>query len=319
MNATPAMDWVAQNQGRLVQEFAVLHRRLGDAEPQPIEEPGGEPMMPPAAIDTLAGIFQLSRFERELLLLCAGVEMDFDLGGALRRGQWPTATRRRHVFPGDGGSGRSALERARSLGAAAPLSPDRDRTWPRPDGGAAAHRRAHPALPGRGQPAGPAARRRAVEPDPVASDGQGTFAAGDRNDPAGSRRPARGDGAAFLWRRRIRPGGYRRVDRRSGGSSAVCSAPRRHASGRRRDGSVCSVMDARGEPASGASAAAMGGRHPERGRPPAGRETAGWADDRQPRSCAAASRGGAVRGQQARSGGAEASLAGSARAPPPRV
>ena len=79
MNATPAMDWVAQNQGRLVQEFAALHRRFGDAEPQPIAAPGGEPMTPPAAIDTLAGIFQLSRFERELLLLCAGVEMDSTL------------------------------------------------------------------------------------------------------------------------------------------------------------------------------------------------------------------------------------------------
>ena len=40
MNATPAMDWAAQNQGRLVQEFAALHRRLGDEEPQPIAAPG---------------------------------------------------------------------------------------------------------------------------------------------------------------------------------------------------------------------------------------------------------------------------------------
>src|SRR5579859_6043393 len=33
-------------------------------------------LQPPSAIDSLCAIFQLSSFERKLLLLCAGVEMD---------------------------------------------------------------------------------------------------------------------------------------------------------------------------------------------------------------------------------------------------
>jgi len=36
-------------------------------------------MPAPAAIDTIANLFQLSAFEREVLLLAAGVEMDAQL------------------------------------------------------------------------------------------------------------------------------------------------------------------------------------------------------------------------------------------------
>ena len=72
MNRLPSISWPERNQAFLVAEFSRLHARLGgqaDVEPPP-------PIAPPAAIDALAAIFNLSRFERELLLLCAGVEME---------------------------------------------------------------------------------------------------------------------------------------------------------------------------------------------------------------------------------------------------
>ncbi len=66
------MSWSERNQAFLVAEFSRLHQRLGgqgDVEPP-------SPIAPPAAIDALAAIFGLSRFERELLILSAGVEME---------------------------------------------------------------------------------------------------------------------------------------------------------------------------------------------------------------------------------------------------
>lgn len=88
---TPAMTsasvpWERLNQSYLVREFAALRSRLGTS------EAGGsshedeaadaerdamlDAMHPPAAIDSLAAIFGLSAFEREVLLLLAGAEMD---------------------------------------------------------------------------------------------------------------------------------------------------------------------------------------------------------------------------------------------------
>ena len=72
MNLPLSISWSERNQAYLVAEFARLRLRLGgkaDAETL-------SPISPPAAIDTLAAIFNLSRFEREVLLLCAGVEME---------------------------------------------------------------------------------------------------------------------------------------------------------------------------------------------------------------------------------------------------
>ena len=79
MNAPERVtDWTAANQQLLVAEFARLRALLGE----PGE--GGNAALAsartalaaPAAIDTLAALFQLSPFERELVLLAAGVEMD---------------------------------------------------------------------------------------------------------------------------------------------------------------------------------------------------------------------------------------------------
>jgi hypothetical protein len=69
--------WTEANQACLVAEFARLKRVLGSS----TEEPWEEPQLPaqPLAIDRLCQLFDLSAFERDVLLLCAGVEMDSKL------------------------------------------------------------------------------------------------------------------------------------------------------------------------------------------------------------------------------------------------
>jgi hypothetical protein len=79
--ATP---WQAFNQRMLVREFAALHRRLdGDRDEDAFRVSGGDAVSENApetsAIDRLSAIFNLTPFERELLLLAAGVEMDSSL------------------------------------------------------------------------------------------------------------------------------------------------------------------------------------------------------------------------------------------------
>jgi hypothetical protein len=71
-------DWTEANQRLLVAEFGRLKRLLRD------EDAGDtaslrDAMPAPAAIDRLAERFRLSSFERDLLLLVAGVEMDAEL------------------------------------------------------------------------------------------------------------------------------------------------------------------------------------------------------------------------------------------------
>ena len=72
-----SIPWQDLNQRALVREFTSLHRRLGDDTATEAHAAASVEAMPePAAIDTLSAIFDLTPFERELLLLCAGVEMD---------------------------------------------------------------------------------------------------------------------------------------------------------------------------------------------------------------------------------------------------
>jgi hypothetical protein len=73
MNALGNPGWAAANQRYLASAFAALQCRFDD-EQAPI--PPAPSLSPPTAIDTLTEIFRLSPFERDLLLLCAGVEMD---------------------------------------------------------------------------------------------------------------------------------------------------------------------------------------------------------------------------------------------------
>jgi hypothetical protein len=80
--AAAPLSWQDLNQRALVREFAQLRRQLGDETPADPNLPTeAEPMPEPPAVDTLCTIFDLSPFERELLLLCAGVEMDSALAG----------------------------------------------------------------------------------------------------------------------------------------------------------------------------------------------------------------------------------------------
>lgn len=75
--------WLEANQRYLAAEFARLRRGLGVEGDDPAvsaatrEARAALPM--PAAIDVLAETFGLSPFERDVLLLCAGVEMDAGL------------------------------------------------------------------------------------------------------------------------------------------------------------------------------------------------------------------------------------------------
>jgi len=79
MNAASNVDWTEANQRYLAAEFARLKAQLSGADAQAASEGlhAAQAALPePAAIDQLAETFGLSAFERDLLLLCAGVEMD---------------------------------------------------------------------------------------------------------------------------------------------------------------------------------------------------------------------------------------------------
>lgn len=75
--------WVEANQQYLVAEFARLKERLSGpsdrTEPAAGAPVGDEAMEAPPAIDLLAERFGLSRFERDVIVLCAGIEMNSDL------------------------------------------------------------------------------------------------------------------------------------------------------------------------------------------------------------------------------------------------
>ncbi len=67
--------WAEANQAYLVAEFARLRRQL-DGSSQSAEREESFALEPAPAIDQLVETFGLTAFERDLLLLCAGVEMD---------------------------------------------------------------------------------------------------------------------------------------------------------------------------------------------------------------------------------------------------
>ena len=81
MSATTLKNsWIEANQQYLAAEFARLRQRLGqEGDPQAASatvDAAREALATPAAIDLVTEIFGLSSFERDVLLLCAGVEMD---------------------------------------------------------------------------------------------------------------------------------------------------------------------------------------------------------------------------------------------------
>jgi hypothetical protein len=123
MNVAGAEEkWSEANQRYLVAEFARLKRCLG-AKVDEVELNGDlqaacAALAAPAAIDALAELFRLSSFERDLLLLCAGAEMDAELARwcAAAQGQ----PQRRHATFG---IALAALENSHwsALAAAGPL------------------------------------------------------------------------------------------------------------------------------------------------------------------------------------------------------
>jgi AAA+ superfamily predicted ATPase len=98
MNTTTTTSWIDANQRLIVAEFGRLKQRLGaEGDGETIAstlESARAAMSTPAAIDHLSDRFGLSAFERDVLLLCAGVEMDAQLatqceiavGGSRRQG-----------------------------------------------------------------------------------------------------------------------------------------------------------------------------------------------------------------------------------------
>lgn len=83
---TAQTEWLEANLAYLAEEFARLRDRLGAKESSRHSAHIARPAIrtqatvePPPAIDQLSELFGLSTFERELLLLCAGIEMDSKL------------------------------------------------------------------------------------------------------------------------------------------------------------------------------------------------------------------------------------------------
>ena len=75
MNDAPhSAQWVEANQRFLVRELNELAARLSPGDPPPPSDEIVE--LAPSALDLLAEAFGLSAFERAILLLCAGVEID---------------------------------------------------------------------------------------------------------------------------------------------------------------------------------------------------------------------------------------------------
>jgi hypothetical protein len=85
-------DWVEANQQYLARALgrlkSILERQKGQSRgANPVREPGSEvpaaepgPSGIPSALDRVCDLFRLSPFERDLLVLCAGVELDSTFG-----------------------------------------------------------------------------------------------------------------------------------------------------------------------------------------------------------------------------------------------
>jgi ATPase family associated with various cellular activities (AAA) len=86
----PSAAWQSANQTALLAAlqpvYAALCHYIGQAAPDPAP-PLLPPLDPPAALDRLTGMFALSPFERSVLLLCAGVELDGRLADACAAAQ----------------------------------------------------------------------------------------------------------------------------------------------------------------------------------------------------------------------------------------
>jgi len=99
MSQVSATSWEEANQASLMSALSEVRAtlakflaRTGDqtasgedaAAPAAVPEPAGSATDPPAALDTLCGTFGLSPFERKILLMCAGVELDSNFASLCR-------------------------------------------------------------------------------------------------------------------------------------------------------------------------------------------------------------------------------------------
>ena len=88
---TPNSTWPEQNQRYLSAEFSRLRRLFpqehGNQEEATEIEQYATELQPPPAIDAISELFSFTAFERDLLLLCAGVEMDSRLAEACAEAQ----------------------------------------------------------------------------------------------------------------------------------------------------------------------------------------------------------------------------------------
>ena len=90
MEVVRQISWMEANQACLVGEFARLKELLGgEADPQAraAGETARAGIAPAPAIDRLVELFGLSAFERDVLLLCAGIEMDGALAALVSAAQ----------------------------------------------------------------------------------------------------------------------------------------------------------------------------------------------------------------------------------------
>ena len=75
------MNWVEANQNYLTSALGAVRQRL-DRDESTTPAVSAENISPPPALETLVKIFGLSNFERNVLLLCAGVELDSKFAAA---------------------------------------------------------------------------------------------------------------------------------------------------------------------------------------------------------------------------------------------
>src|SRR5439155_7196768 len=92
----PVFDWLSLNQQYLSAQLervrALLMARVsggtGNSLPLPATSEIQQAMLPARpALDILGDVFHLSPFERDTLLLCAGVELDSDIASLVSRVQ----------------------------------------------------------------------------------------------------------------------------------------------------------------------------------------------------------------------------------------
>src|ERR1017187_5619288 len=69
------MNWSEANQRHLTAALNTVRDVLEQRAPVQVSELPAE-MSPPPALETLCKLFELSNFERGILLLCAGIELD---------------------------------------------------------------------------------------------------------------------------------------------------------------------------------------------------------------------------------------------------